>query len=114
MKRPNLLDTYLSEESKKEFVIEVHYQDLKADKYKKDRYVGEKLDDLLEEVFKEINTVTDDENLEFKFVGFPSNDSNESYEEEEPDEEEDEGDDGGDTKDEEGEEEEQDNEEDEK
>ena len=72
MPKDMLKDFNASQEAKKEHVIEVHYQDLKADKYEKERFTGGKLEDVVDEAFELVNEVASDEEKEFKFVGFPS------------------------------------------
>lgn len=69
----DLLGTYtISEEAPKEHTVEVHYQDLKKDKYQKEKVTGTKLNEVVDEVFTLVNEVAGDEEKELKFVGFPS------------------------------------------
>tara|TARA_B100000929_G_scaffold72249_1_gene55473 strand:- start:1569 stop:1793 length:225 start_codon:yes stop_codon:yes gene_type:complete len=70
-----LLGKYtISEEAPKEHVVEVHYQDLKEDKYQKEKVTGTKLNEVVDEAFVLVNEITGDEEKELKFVGFPSDD----------------------------------------
>lgn len=61
-------------EAKKEHVVEVHFQDLKEDKYQKESFAGNTLEDVVDKAFELVNEVTSDDEKELKFVGFPSND----------------------------------------
>lgn len=63
-----------SMEAKKEHVVEVHYQDLEKDKYQKESFSGGTLEDVVNEAFELVNEVASDDEKEFKFIGFPSND----------------------------------------
>lgn len=74
MTTARLSDYLVSEEAPKEHVIEVHYQDLKKDSYQKEQFTGTKLDEVVDDAFKRINEISKEENEEFKFVGFPSDD----------------------------------------
>lgn len=71
----DLLGTYtISEEAPKEHTVEVRYQDLKEDKYQKEKVTGTKLNEVVDEAFTLVNEVAGDEEKELKFVGFPSDD----------------------------------------